>query len=633
MSIALENPALIASLAMFAGVFAQVVGRHVNVPGIVLLLIAGVALGPDLLNVIRPHALGRGLEGIVGFAVAIILFEGGLNLNWRVLKTQQKPIQRLVLVGGILTAIGGALFVHLFMAWEWRKALLFGTLVIVTGPTVITPLLRRVNARHSVETILEAEGIFIDAVGATIAVVALEVLLAPEGQRLGAAVFGILVRFGVGTAVGVLGGGAFSMLMRFRSALPEGLANVAALASAVVIFQISNAITPESGITAAILAGMVVGHTQSYELGELREFKEQLTVLLVATLFVLLAADVRIGEIRRLGWPGVLTVLALIVVVRPVNVFLSTFGTELDLREKLFLSWLAPRGIVAAAVSSLFAQRMTDAGIEGGTAIRALVFLVIGMTVLVQGMSAGWVASLLGLRLPREAGFVILGAHPMARCLGAALATTGEEVVFIDTNADLARAAEEAGFKMVFGDGLDERALIKAKVQTRRGCIGATPNESVNFLFARKVHARAKGVATFVAIERNDAGVSSLMVNQNRSRVLFAGAHELMQWSSTKRRFVIEVWSALSNAPSNAPSFDLMPLGVALPLAVRRADIVSPVERLYHAKKADIVHFAFAADQAHEATGWLESNGWEKSSSEANGELGTDRVERGLLAK
>jgi NhaP-type Na+/H+ or K+/H+ antiporter len=614
---ALENPALVAALAMFVGVFAQVVARHVNVPGIVLLLIAGVVLGPDVSNVIRPQALGRGLEGIVGFAVAIILFEGGLNLNWRILRTQQKPIQRLVLVGGIITAVGGAFFAHVCLAWEWRKAFLFGTLVIVTGPTVITPLLRRIHARHSVETILEAEGIFIDAVGATIAVVALEVLLAPAGQRLGTAVFGILVRFGVGTLVGLLGGGAFSLLMRFRSALPEGLANVAALASAVVIFQLSNAITPESGITAAILAGMVVGHTQSYELGELREFKEQLTVLLVATLFVLLAADVRLREIRELGWPGVLTVLALILVVRPINVFSSTFRTDLGLREKLFLSWLAPRGIVAAAVSSLFAERMADAGLEGGAEIRALVFLVIAMTVLVQGMSAGWVASALGVRLPSEVGFVILGAHEAARCLGAVLAASGEEIVFIDTNADAARAAEEAGFKVVFGDGLDERALIKARVQTRRGCISATPNESVNFLFAKKVHERARGIATYVAIERKEAGVSSSMVKQNRSRLLFAGAHELSQWGTAKKRFTAEAWTALFDAPADTPSFDDLPLGTALPLAFTRAGLASPVERPYHAKRGDVVHLAIATEQTNEAEAWLSQNGWEKESPRA----------------
>jgi NhaP-type Na+/H+ or K+/H+ antiporter len=613
---ALENPPLVAALAMFIGVFAQVVARHTNVPGIVLLLIAGVLLGPDGAGLIRPEALGRGLEGIVGFAVAVILFEGGLNLDWRVLRRQQKPIQRLVLLGSLLTAVGAALFAHAFMAWEWRRAFLFGTLVIVTGPTVITPLLRRIHARHSIDTILEAEGIFIDAVGATIAVVALEVLLAPPGQRVGRAAFGILMRFGVGTLVGIAGGGLFSLLMRFRSALPEGLVNVAALASAVALFEISNAITPESGITAAILAGMVVGHTRSHDLEELRGFKEQLTVLLVATLFVLLAADVRLSEIYALGWRGVCTVLALIFVVRPVNVFASTFRTELELREKLFLSWLAPRGIVAAAVSSLFAQRMSDAGIEGGEAMRALVFLVIAMTVLVQGMSAGLVASLLRVRLPRDVGFAILGANDMARNLGAALAAaTREEIVFIETNPEAARLAEEAGFKVVFGDGLDERSLIKARVQTRRACIAATPNESVNFLFARKLRARAKSVPTYVAIERKEAGISELMVSSERARVLFAGAQELSQWAATRRKSLLEVYLAEAVSSTEA-AFDRLPQGSALPLTLQQGERVAPIERSYRAKAGDLVCFAVAQDEAGSGHLWLTQNGWVKHEAE-----------------
>lgn len=379
--------------------------------------------------------------------------------------------------------------------------------------------------------------------------------------------------------------------MRFRRALPEGLANVTALASAVVIFEASNAIIPESGITAVILAGMVVGHTRSHDLGELRDFKEQLTVLLVATLFVLLSANVRIADVRALGYGGALTVLALIVVVRPVNVAASTFGTDSDLRERAFLAWLAPRGIVAAAVSSLFAERMTEAGIPGGPGMRALVFLVIATTVVVQGMSAGLVASLLGLRRPRNVGFAILGAHLAARYLGKALRRGGEEVVFIDNNADRTRAAEEDAFKVVFGDGLDERALTKARVETRRACVGATTNESVNFLFAKKVHERARGVVTFVAVERKEGGVSEAMVQQNRSSLLFAGAHELADWgaSAEKKRVQMQQWSTRTDGAGDAPCFASLPPGVALPLTLLRSGIVAPIERLYRAKSGDCV--------------------------------------------
>ncbi|HEX3345214.1 MAG TPA: cation:proton antiporter, partial [Polyangiaceae bacterium] len=478
--------------------------------------------------------------------------------------------------------------------------------------TVITPLLRRIHARHSVETILEAEGIFIDAVGATIAVVALEVLLAPSSDRVGTAILGIATRIGVGTVAGLVGGAAFAVLLRVRSALPEGLANVTALASAIAIFEASNAVTPESGITAVILAGMVVGHTRSHDLGELRDFKEQLTVLLVATLFVLLAADVRLADVRALGTGGALTVLALIVVVRPVNVVASTFGTDLSLREKAFLAWLAPRGIVAAAVSSLFAGRMADAGIEGGAAMRALVFLVIGTTVVVQGMSAGLVASLLGLRLPRGVGFAILGANEAGRYLGRALRRGGEEVVFIDKNADCTRAAEEDGFKVVFGDGLDERALVKARVETRRACVGATTNESVNFLFAKKVRERARGVATFVAVERKEGGISEEMVLKNRSVVLFAGARELAEWRANADRTGVEAqrWSTKTDATDEAPSFSTLAPGRALPLTVVRSGIVGPAERAYSARAGDTVELLVVAAHAQEIGEWLTQNGW-----------------------
>ncbi len=622
MSHAFVNPALVVALAMFVGVFAQVVARHINVPGVVLLLLAGVLLGPDVANVIRPDALGHGLDGVVGIAVAVILFEGGLNLDWRVLRRQQGPIQRLVLGGSIVTSIGGAVAVHLLLGWDWRRALLFGTLVIVTGPTVITPLLRRIHARPSVETILEAEGIFIDAVGATIAVVALEVLLAPASDRISTAVFGVIGRFAVGTIVGLAGGAAFALLMRFRDALPEGLANVAALASAVAIFEISNALVPESGIAAVILAGMVVGHTRSHDLEDLKDFKEQLTVLLIATLFVLLAADVRLTDVWALGMGGVLTVAALIFIVRPINVALSTFGTSLDTRERLFLAWLAPRGIVAAAVSSLFAERMTQAGIEGGNAMRALVFLVIGTTVVVQGMSAGMVATVLKVRAPREVGYVILGADEMARRLGAALRRGGEEVVFIDNNAESARAAEEEGFRVVFGDGLDGPAMVKARVQTRIACIGATPNESVNFLFARRVRERAKGIATYVAIDRKDGGISEDMVQKSRAHVLLAGASELAAWrvSASRKRVEVRPWRASVDAPDEQPTFADLPQGTLLPLSLTRGPRVVPIERGYRARKDDVVDLASATDQAEAAEAWLAERGWVREEVAATSE-------------
>ena len=609
----LDNPALTVALSMFAGVVAQAIARRLAVPGIVMLLVVGVLLGPDFANVVRPHTMGRSLEAVVGFAVAVILFDGGLNLNLRVLRTQQKAIQRLVTLGALVTAAGGTLAARLFLGWDWRAAFLFGTLVIVTGPTVITPLLRRINVRPSVETILEAEGIFIDAVGATIAVVALEVTLAPAHARLGAGALGILNRFAIGALVGAGGGLVLGLLFRFRRLLPEGMANITSLALAFALFEISNAIVPESGVTAVIVAGMMVGTSESVAIEGLRDFKEQLTVLLIATLFVLLAADVRLADVRALGVPGLLTVLALMLVVRPIQVFASTSGTELGLREKLFLSWLAPRGIVAAAVSSLFAERLEDAGIEGGRAIRALVFLVIATTVVLQGLSGGLLASLLGLRLPRDVGYAILGAGELARRLGAALRSAGEEVVFIDSNQEAARAAEADGFRVVFGNALDERTLFKARVEIRRGCVGLTTNESINYLFASKVRDRTKAPRTYVARERAaSSGVTDRMMEELGGAVLFAGARELMTWGQllSRKQADTETFRCEAPPPVALPTFAELPRTAALPLVLRRSGRAMPVELGYRAKKDDLVDLIVAADKKDEARAWLRERGF-----------------------
>ena len=590
----LEIPALVFALAMFVGVAAQVVSRHVRVPGVVLLLIAGVALGPDAADVIRPQALGPGLEAVVGVAVAVILFEGGLNLNVRVLRRNKDPISRLVLAGSCVTVLGAALAANIILGWEVRRAVLFGTLVVVTGPTVINPILRRVHVRANVEAILEAEGVFIDALGATISVVALEVLLAPPNERLGLAMFGVLRRFGIGTVTGLVGGGAFAVLLHFRRALPEGMVNIAALATSVCVFEASNAIVPESGIVAVLLAAIVVGHSHSHELEDLRNFKEQLTILLVATLFVLLSADVRLANVRHLGLAGVFTVLAVALVVRPANVFLTTPGTGLTGKEKLFISWLAPRGIVAAAVSSLFAKRMAAAGLEGGEDLRALVFLVIATTVVVFGMSAGPVARVLGVARPRDVGYAILGAGDVARLLGRALRDAGEEVVFIETNADFARVAEqEDGFKVVFGSGLDERALVKARVDTRRGCIGATGTASVNLLFARRAHEHARSVATFAALDAQTAeGGADAMIAESRSKALVADAAALARRT---RKGAHLRWLV---ATRDGGTLDELATEDLVPLVLVRGELAAPLARPYVAHEGDRIALAVLSGAA-----------------------------------
>lgn len=607
----LDNGSLAIALAMVSGVIVQGIARHARLPGIVLLLAIGVLFGPDVADVIRPASMGEALPAFVGFAVAIILFEGGLNLNLKNLLTQAKPIRRLVLFGAIVTAVGGALSARLFMGWDWRVSVLFGTLVIVTGPTVITPLLRRIKVRHSLEVLLEAEGIFIDAVGATIAVVALEVVLSAPGESLGAAA-GIGTRFAVGVFVGAAGGFLLALLLYWRKVVPEGLHNILTLAFAVAVFQVSNALVEESGIIAVVLAGVVIGNVRSHVLQELKEFQDQLTVLLISTLFVLLAADVRIDDVRALGAAGIATVCLLMLVVRPGMVFLTTWGTELDTREKVFVSWLGPRGIVAAAVSSLFAQRLAAAGIDGGIEMRALVFLVIAVTVVVQGLSSGVMAHFLGVKRKRNEGYLLLGAHELGLQFGKLLRANGEHVVFIDMNPGLCRRASDQGFEVICENGLEKQAWVAAQADSRAACLGITPSEDTNFLFVSKLRELFRDPRYYVALETTASGVTEQMVLDANANVLFGSESSLELW---EHRFLagtvaMERWRY-------APEEDDVELDIRegpanlLFMAGYRKGRLFLIDQDYVPKKEDVVHLAISLPEREANAEWLLDAGWQ----------------------
>ena len=611
-----SDPALTIGLALAAGTLAQTVARHLRVPGIVLLLGAGVLLGPDLLGWVRPKNLGPALQLLVGFAVAVILFEGGMNLNLRRLRREGKSIRRLVTLGAVVTAIGGALVARVFLQWSWTLSTLFGTLVIVTGPTVITPLLRRLRLKRNLATVLEAEGVLIDAIGAIIAVVTLEVLLHPTGPRMatGAQSFGTLLISGV--LMGLAGGGLIALLLRYERIVPEGLENIVSLSLVLALFQVSNAFLAESGIVAVTVAGMVVGNAGARVLEELKEFKEQLTTLFIAMLFVLLAADVRIEEVRQLGLGGVLTVAALMLVVRPLNVLVGTYGSDLTKREKVFLSWMAPRGIVAAAVASLFAQELAAAGVDGGNELRALVFLVIAATVLIQGLSGGWIAKLLGVRRPSNYGYLILGANPLGLALGEVFRQTEQEVVFVDSNPDACRTAEDEGFRVLFGSALAEGVLLRAEIDSRAGCLAVTPNDEVNLLFAKKAREEYKVHRVWVALRSGHRMVTPEMVHHAGAGVLFAEPRNLDLWMVRLERGVgrHERWFRKKAGDRNAieeignpPDAD----SVMLPLAVVRGKTVRPFTADLAFKRRDQLRVIINNDRRDEAEAWLTQMGWE----------------------
>ena len=605
----MDNPALTLGLAMALGMLSQVIARKFHLPGIVVLLAAGVLFGPDGFNWILPESLGPALHIIVGFAVAVILFEGGMNLRISRIKREESAIRGLITIGALITLVGGTLSTLVFLGWDFRTSILFGTLIIVTGPTVISPLLKRVRIHHGVSTVLEAEGILLDAIGAIVAVVALEVALSPSGLSLIKGVFHIISRLAVGAVLGIIGGGLLTLLFRIRRLVPEGLENVFILSWVFALFQIANATSPESGIAAVTVAGMTIGNSNTYIQRELLEFKEQLTVLMIGMLFILLAADVRITDIQLLGLKGVLTVLFLMIVIRPLSVFSSTVNTDLDTRHKLLLSWIAPRGIVAAAVASLFAFEMNQHGYDG-TQLRALVFLLITMTVLSAGLTGGWVSSMLNLRRKSESGWIILGAHEVARLLARLLKQGGNEVICIDEDPNACRLAENEGIKVFYGNALEDRTLQRAEPDIRKGIIALSGNEEVNFIFSQRAKHLGKEMIILTGIKQKDEGITSKMVSDSGGRIPFGRPVDIDLWSTWIRKGYTKYSSYEMDENLDFKLSDPTMIGLILPIVSGRLGSLIPVDDHLNIKKGDFVTFLINTQKEDEADIWLKSHGF-----------------------
>lgn len=608
------------AIALAVGMVAQSVAYHLRLPGIVMLLLSGVLLGADGFGVVDPRVLGDGLQVLIGFAIAVILFEGGMNLEWKLLRREARTIQLLVTVGGIITWIGAAVAAHFILGWDWRMSILFGSLVIVTGPTVVTPLLRRIRVRKNLQTILEAEGVFIDAIGAILAVVAFEIAFETGAGSVATGITHVAARLGVGAVTGLAGGGVILLLLRSRRVVPAGMEKVFTLTLAWATFQASNAMAPESGILAVIVAGVMATNMAPETARSVREFKEQLTVMLIGMLFVLLAADVRLAEVEALGWPGLAVVAVLMLVVRPAGVLACTPGGGLSWREKTFISWIAPRGIVAASVATLFYEGMRARGVEGGEAVRGLVFLVITTTVLVQGLSGSMVAGWLGVKRPRGQGYVILGANPLAVELARTLQRGGEESVLIDANPTLCNEVQALGFRVLHGNALDERVMARAEIETRKAVISLLPNDGVNLLFARRAADEYRADRVYVAMR--GGAIKPGHISEIRGRVLFGSEMDVDQWASRLGRgeAAVETWRFIGvpdpkSNPTMPPSKDARVL--VLPVALARGNTVRPVDDRYEPKKGDAVTWLLNTRREEEARTWLRGRGWSQEPAEA----------------
>jgi NhaP-type Na+/H+ or K+/H+ antiporter len=613
----LQGPDFAFAIALGAGVSAHVVARHLRLPSIVLLLATGVALGPDGLGWIQPSALGDGLSAFVALAVAVILFEGGLGLELQRLRAAATPVRRLITSGALITVVGAALAAHFLLGWRIERAVLYGTLVIVTGPTVVRPLLRLVPVRNRLATVLEAEGLLIDPIGAIVAAVALEIVVQRTLGSVTHGMLGLVLRLAFGAGAGLAIGGLMTLLLRVPRVIPAGLENLVVLGGALAGFAVCESILPESGILAVIVAAAVLANLAPRPARVVGEFQEQLTLGLIGMLFVLLAADVRLSTVMALGWPGVATVAALAFVVRPIGVFWSTRGSELSPRERIFAAWLGPRGVVAAAIASVTAASLEAVGFEGGEELRALVFLTIALSVVVLGGLAPLVAWLLDVRAPGRDAIVILGAEELALALGGVLREAGLPVTFTDKNPTCCRAAEEQGFPVVFGDALSTTTLARLRLERARIAIGLTTNAELNHLFTLEAQEEFDVPEAYVAASSRSSEESARLAHRHAALVLFDRPKDVERWNvrirhQTARAVRLEALPRArgeAEAPAKAETSASASTDAFLILAVRRGDW-RPMQTDWSPRPGDEARALVHREEAERAGTQLDALGW-----------------------
>ncbi|MDG5777813.1 cation:proton antiporter [Haloarculaceae archaeon H-GB2-1] len=502
------------------GVGAQVLAARFQVPSIIFLLLAGVMLGPEGIGFITRNSFGTALPAIVGFSVAIIVFEGAFHLRIDRLREAPQATLRLITVGALVAFVGTSAAVWFFLGTTWEVAALIGALLVATGPTVISPILEVVPVRDRVATALETEGIVNDVTAAIMAVVVFEAVLLDE-----ATVAGFLTAFaqrmGIGLFVGLVVAGVLWYLLWHVDLSPDNApqnARLLVLAGAVVAFSIANEFASEAGVAAVATAGIVLGNIGVPYEENITEFKGDITLLVLSIVFITLAALLEFEDLITLGIPGLLVVVVVALVIRPLLVFVSTTGGDrFTMGERWFMSLVGPRGIIPASVATLFAVELQSgphANPEAAATLVGTVFLVIFATVVFEGGFARYIAEYLDV-IPMRV--LIIGGGKVGRSLADRLEDRGENVVIIERDGDVVEKNRSAGHKAVRGDGTDTDVLREAGAANAKIVVAATGDDDANLLVAQladskfsvpKVIARANNPDNVEAFE--DLGVSTI---------------------------------------------------------------------------------------------------------------------------
>ncbi|MEC9016992.1 MAG: sodium:proton antiporter [Pseudomonadota bacterium] len=478
----MHDQALSIALIGIFGIGAQWIAWRTGWPAIALMLAAGVISGP-VLHLINPeHVFGELLEPMVSVAVALILFEGGLSLNFRELRKTDGAVTRLVLLGAPIGWILGAVACFYVAGLVWPVAILFAGILVVTGPTVVLPLLRQSNVAARPRAILKWEAIVNDPVGALLGVVTYEYLRrAGEGGSLASVIFALVAAAVVAGLIGWLAAKALGWAFP-RGHVPEYLKAPVLLVAVIGVFVLSNAIQQETGLLAVTVMGVALANMRLDSLRDIQPFKENVTVLLISGVFVILSASLDFEALRQFEWRFLAFLLVLMFLVRPATVLISLAFTKVPWNERLLVAWIAPRGIVAVAISGLFALRLDRLGYSDGSILVTLSFAVVVATILFHGFSIRPVARLLKVTGGAERGLLIVGATPFSLELATQLRQLEVPVTIADNSWQRLSPARHAGIPTYHGEILSEATDERLDLAQFQVLAATTDNEAYNAL-------------------------------------------------------------------------------------------------------------------------------------------------------
>ena len=506
-----------------AGFFCQWLAHKVKLPAILFLLLTGLFLGP-VVGILDPDLLfGELLFPYISLSVAVILFEGALTLRFDELKEIGKPVRNMVTFASVINAVIITVATHYLIGLSWELSALFGAIMVVTGPTVIMPMLKTVKPNHRISDVLRWEGIVIDPIGALFAVLVFEWIAVQQASEHLSDVFIIFIQaVGVGTLTGLVAGYAFGWLLR-KHLIAESIQNFASLSFVCFVFAVSDTLAHESGLLAVTVMGVLLANMRGVHIHSILDFKEDLTVIFVSALFIVLAARLDFGGFTQLGLGAVFVFLVMQFIARPIKVALSFIGSDFTYRERAMVAWIGPRGIVAAAVTAVFALKLSELGFEQADLLVPLAFSIIIGTVVFQSLTARPVAKLLKVAQPNTPGVLIVGANVFSLTVAEALRKAGVETIVCGKNWDNLRPARLAGLKTYYGNPSSDHASLNLNLAPYGIMLGLSNHHEYNISQVARFRDEfgSRQVFTLPATQDPDRHHKHLASEQTTGQILF----------------------------------------------------------------------------------------------------------------